>query len=75
MCSLVVLVALAVTAAAHAAPAPTEAEYHKLCRSIHPAHVRALFTGAVAPIQVGGTSDCGPSHPTSWSASAPRLRS
>jgi len=58
MRSLVVLVALAVTAAAHAAPAPTEAEYHKLCRAINPAHVRPLFTAPAAPIQVGGSSDC-----------------
>ena len=56
--SLVVLVALAATTAAYAAPAPSEAEYHKLCRAITPVHVRALFTAPVAPIQLGGTSDC-----------------
>ena len=58
MRSLVVLAALVAASAAHAGSAPTEAEYHKLCRAIHPAHVRALFTTAVAPIQLGGSSDC-----------------
>ena len=56
--SLVVLAALVAATAAHAGSAPTEAEYHKLCRAIKPTHVRALFTAPVAPIQVGGTSDC-----------------
>ena len=42
-------------AAAQAGPAPSDAEYHKLCRAIMPAHVRALFTDAVAPIQLGGS--------------------
>ena len=50
--------ALVAATAAHAGTAPSEAEYHKLCRAIHPAHVRALFTAPVAPIQLGGTSDC-----------------
>lgn len=58
MRSLVLLVALVAATAAQAGTAPSESEYHKLCRSIHPAHVRALFTAPVAPIQVGGTSDC-----------------
>jgi len=58
MRSLVVLTALAVVASAHAAPAPSDAEYHKLCRAIKPTHARALFTAPVAPIQLGGTSDC-----------------
>lgn len=61
MRSLAVCTALAVlagAAAAHAGPAPSEAEYHKLCRAIRAAHVRSLFTAPVAPIQVGGTSDC-----------------
>jgi len=58
MRSLVVLTALVVATAAQASTAPSEAEYHRLCRAIHPAHVRALFTTAVAPIQVGGSSDC-----------------
>jgi len=58
MRSLVVLVTLAAATAARAAAPPTDAEYHKLCRAIHPAHVRALFTAPVAPIQLGGTQDC-----------------
>jgi hypothetical protein len=37
---------------------PSEAVYHKLCRAIRPQHVRALFTGAVAPIRLGGDADC-----------------
>ena len=52
------LAALACAATARAGPAPSDAEYHKLCRSITPAHVRALFTAPVAPIQLGGTQDC-----------------
>ena len=58
MRTLVVLAALAVVASAHAGTAPSEAEYHKLCRAITPAHVRALFTAPVAPMQLGGTQDC-----------------
>jgi len=58
MPSLVVLAALVAATAAQAGTAPSEAEYHKLRRAIHPAHVRALFTAPVAAIQVGGTSDC-----------------
>jgi hypothetical protein len=58
---LLVLCALAAalvgTASAHAA-APGDAVYRKLCRSIQARHVRALFTTAVAPIQLGGSSDC-----------------
>jgi hypothetical protein len=30
----------------------------KLCRAIRAEHVRALFTTPVAPIQLGGSSDC-----------------
>ena len=37
---------------------PTEATYRKLCRAIRVQHVRALFTGPVAPIRLGGSSDC-----------------
>src|SRR2546423_1676550 len=56
---VVVLVLLGAAAAAHAtAPPPSEATYRKLCRSIQAQHVRALFTVAVAPIHLGGTSDC-----------------
>ncbi len=40
-----------------AAP-PTEATYRKLCRAIRTQHVRALFTTPVAPIHLGGSSDC-----------------
>jgi hypothetical protein len=46
-----------VTVAAAGAP-PSEALYRKLCRSIQAAHVRALFTVPVAPIHLGGSSDC-----------------
>ncbi|MGN6798021.1 MAG: hypothetical protein ACTHKS_07715, partial [Gaiellaceae bacterium] len=58
MRSLVVLAALVAATAGHAGTAPTEAEYHKLCRAIHPAHVQALFTAPVAPIKLGGSQDC-----------------
>jgi hypothetical protein len=37
---------------------PSEATYRQICRSIKAAHVRALFTVPVAPIQLGGSSDC-----------------
>jgi len=40
-----------------AAP-PSEALYRKLCRTIRGEHVRALFRTSVAPIQLGGSSDC-----------------
>jgi hypothetical protein len=49
------------TAAASAAPSargPSEAVYRKLCRAIQAQHVRALFSGAVAPIRLGGDADC-----------------
>ncbi len=51
----------AVTADAAAAPraqSPGDAVYRKLCRAIGPQHVRALFSGAVAPIRLGGDADC-----------------
>lgn len=54
----VVLLAFVGAAAANAANPPSAAVYHKLCRSIQPRHVRALFTKPVAPIQLGGSSDC-----------------
>ena len=61
MCGLLALVAAgAVFAAAErstSAP-PTEATYRKLCRAIGVQHVRALFAAPVAPIQLGGSSDC-----------------
>jgi hypothetical protein len=56
LASLALLMALAATAVA--APAPSEATYRRLCRSIEARHVRALFTAPVAPIHLGGTSDC-----------------
>jgi hypothetical protein len=56
LAGLSVLGALAATAVA--APAPSEATYRRLCRSIETRHVRALFTAMVAPIHLGGTSDC-----------------
>jgi hypothetical protein len=40
------------------AQGPSEATYRRLCRSIRPQHVRTLFTGAVAPIRLGGDADC-----------------
>jgi hypothetical protein len=51
---------LSSAAAAVAAPAqsPGDAVYRKLCRAIRPQHVRALFSGAVAPIRLGGDADC-----------------
>jgi hypothetical protein len=55
---LVACVALQCAAVAHAGAAPSEAKYHKLCRAIRPVHVRALFTTPVAPMQLGGSSDC-----------------
>jgi hypothetical protein len=58
MRSLVVLVGVVATAAAQAGAPPSDAEYHKLCRAIKPAHVRALFTEPVAVIQLGGSQDC-----------------
>ena len=58
LAAVCVLLALAAAGSLRAAPPPTEAEYHKLCRAIHAQHVRALFTTPVAPIQVGGSSDC-----------------
>jgi len=56
-----VLVALTVGllgAGAASASSPGDAVYRKLCRSIQARHVRVLFTTAVAPIQLGGSSDC-----------------
>ena len=60
-CALIALVAagagLAAAKRSTSAP-PTEATYRKLCRAIGVQHVRALFTAPVAPIQLGGSSDC-----------------
>jgi hypothetical protein len=56
-----VVVALTVAllgAGAAGAASPGDAVYRKLCRSIQARHVRALFTMPVAPIQLGGSSDC-----------------
>ncbi|HST18448.1 MAG TPA: hypothetical protein VLK36_12325 [Gaiellaceae bacterium] len=53
-----VLGALLALPAAVRAEGPGDAVYRKLCRAIHPQHVRALFTGPVAPIRLGGSSDC-----------------
>jgi len=52
------LLAAAAAAAAPRAQGPSDAVYRKLCRSIRPQHVQALFTGAVAPIRLGGDADC-----------------
>src|SRR5689334_3011596 len=53
MCS-----AAAADVAAAPAGSPSDAVYRKLCRSIRLQHVRALFTGAVAPIRLGGDAAC-----------------
>src|SRR6476646_4522727 len=53
-----VLLLLAAIGSAVAAPAPSEATYRRLCRSIEARHVRALFSAPVAAIHLGGTSDC-----------------
>jgi hypothetical protein len=61
LCTLIALGAAGAGLAAgrHTAAAPpTEATYRKLCRAIRAPHVRALFTTSVAPIQLGGSSDC-----------------
>jgi opacity protein-like surface antigen len=50
--------ALLSAAAASAAAPPSEAVYRKLCRAIRTPHVRGLFTAPLAPIHLGGTSDC-----------------
>jgi hypothetical protein len=59
------LAMLALSSAAAAAPStvrqgppPSNAVYRKLCRAIRPQHVRALFSGAAAPIRLGGDADC-----------------
>lgn len=49
---------LAGAAAATASSPPNDAVYRKLCRSIRLQHVRALFTAPLAPIHLGGSSDC-----------------
>ncbi len=55
---MLVLSSAAAAVAAAPAKSPSEAVYRKLCRSIRPQHVRALFSGAVAPIRLGGDADC-----------------
>ncbi|MBA3843710.1 MAG: hypothetical protein H0X39_14050, partial [Actinobacteria bacterium] len=50
--------AAAASPAAPAAQRPSDAVYRKLCRAIRPQHVRALFSGEVAPIRLGGDADC-----------------
>ncbi len=50
--------ATAAAAAAQPAQGPGDAVYRKLCRAIRAQHVRTLFRGAVAPIRLGGDSDC-----------------
>jgi hypothetical protein len=51
-------VAAAAASVALSAGSPGDAVYRKLCRAIRPQHVRALFSGAVAPIRLGGDADC-----------------
>lgn len=54
-----VLVLSSAAATAASAGSPSDAVYRKLCRAIRPQHVRALFSGAVAPIRLGGgDADC-----------------
>jgi hypothetical protein len=55
---VVATVCAALAAAAATAAPPSEAVYRKLCRAIEPQHVRPLFKGAVAPVRLGGSSDC-----------------
>jgi len=55
---LVVFLAFATAAAGRSTKGPGEAVYRKLCRAIRPEHVRPLFTGALAPIRLGGDADC-----------------
>jgi hypothetical protein len=55
---LVLSSAAAPAVAAAPSGSPSDAVYRKLCRAIRPQHVRALFTGAVAPIRLGGDADC-----------------
>ena len=55
---LVLLSTAAAAGAAAPAQSPSDAVYRKLCRAIRPQHVRALFSGAVAPIRLGGNADC-----------------
>ena len=50
--------AVAAVGAPVAAQSPGDAVYRKLCRAIRPQHVQALFSGAVAPIRLGGDADC-----------------
>ena len=55
---VVCVLLLAGAAAATASSPPSDAVYRKLCRSIRLQHVRALFTAPLAPIHLGGSSDC-----------------
>jgi hypothetical protein len=59
VCALLGSTSAAFAAAAHrtAAP-PSEAVYRKLCRAIKAKDVRPLFTAALAPVELGGSSDC-----------------
>jgi hypothetical protein len=53
-----VAVLVLVSSSAAAAQSPSDDVYRTLCRAIQPQHVRALFTGPVAPIRLGGDADC-----------------
>jgi hypothetical protein len=55
---LFVVLALSSATAAVASAPPSDAVYRELCRAIKPQHVQPLFTGAVAPIRLGGDADC-----------------
>jgi hypothetical protein len=55
---VLISVAAASASAAGSAQSPGDAVYRALCRAIRPEHVRALFTGPVAPIRLGGNADC-----------------
>ena len=52
------IAAAALAASAATAAPPGAAVYRKLCKAIEPQHVRALFNRPMAPIQLGGSSDC-----------------
>lgn len=55
---LLLVAALAATAAAARGASPGDAVYRKLCRSIKAQHVQPLFRAPVGPIRLGGNADC-----------------
>jgi hypothetical protein len=71
----VALGTLAVVAGAGSASAtpPSDVVYHRLCRAIEQRHVAAIFRVPVAPIELGGASDCA-FHPRGEDASLDGVR-